>query len=145
MDISVTWWRGAREPTVVMFPKAAARPSPWCHWDSAWGLRQSRGRGTGLGKTQRAKMSSHLLFVLQLLSCLWLFATPWTAARQAFLSFTSSWSLLKLVSIKSVMPCNRLILCRPLLLPSIFPSIRVFSSESALCIRRPKYWSSPYL
>ena len=71
-----------------------------------------------------------------------LFATPSTAARQASLSITNSWSLLKLMSIESVMPSNSLILCHPfLLLPSIFPSIRVFSSESVLCIRWPKYWS----
>ena len=68
--------------------------------------------------------------------------TPWTAARQASLSITSSWSLLKLMSIESVMPSNHLILCRPLLLlPSIFPSNRVFSNESALCARWPKHWS----
>ena len=71
-----------------------------------------------------------------------LFATPWTTAHQASLSITNSWSLLKLVPIESVMPSNHLILCRPvLLLPSIFPSIRVFSNESALWIRWPKYWS----
>ena len=71
-----------------------------------------------------------------------LFTTPWTAAHQASLSITNSQSLLKLISIKSVMPCNHLILCYPLLLPpSIFPSIRVFSNESILCIRWPKYWS----
>ena len=80
--------------------------------------------------------------VLQLFICVQLFATPWTAARQVSLSFTIFWSLLKLLSIKSVMPSNHLILCHPLLLlPSIFPSISVFSNESALCIRRPKYWS----
>ena len=68
--------------------------------------------------------------------------TPWTAACQASLSFTISWSLLKLMAIELVMPSNHLILCHPLLLPpSIFPSIRVFSNESALCIRWPKYWS----
>ena len=68
--------------------------------------------------------------------------TPWTAARQASLSITNSQSLLKLMSIESVMPSNHLILCHPrLLLPSIFPSIRVFSNESVLCIRWPKYWS----
>ena len=67
--------------------------------------------------------------------------TPWTAAHQASLSITNSWSLLKLVTIESVMPSNYLILCRPLLLsPSIFPSIRVFSNESVLRIRWPKYW-----
>ena len=70
------------------------------------------------------------------------FATPWTAARQDTLSITNSWSLLKLMSIESVMPSNHLILCGPLLLmPSIFPSIRVFSKELALQIRWPKYWS----
>ena len=69
-------------------------------------------------------------------------ATPQTAARQASLSITSSWSLPKLISIELVRPFNHLILCHPLLLPpSIFPSIRVFSNESVLCIRRPKYWS----
>ena len=79
---------------------------------------------------------------VQLLSCVRVFATPWTAARQAPLSITSSQSLLKLMSIQSVMPSNHLILCRPLLLlPSIFPSIRVFSNESVLHIRGPKYWS----
>ena len=69
-------------------------------------------------------------------------ATPWTATCQASLSITNSWSLLKLMSIESVMPSSHLILCRPfLLLPSIFPSIRVFSNESSVCIRWPKYWS----
>ena len=67
--------------------------------------------------------------------------TPWTAARQASLSITNSRSLLKLMSIELVMPSNHLILCRPLLLPSIFSSIRVFSNESVLHIRWPKYWS----
>ena len=68
-------------------------------------------------------------------------ATKWTASRQAFLSFTKSRSLFKLMSIASVMPSNHLILCHPLLLPSVFSSIRVFSSESVLRIRLPKYWS----
>ena len=70
-----------------------------------------------------------------------LFATPWTAAHQASLSITNSWSLFKLMSIESVMSSNHLILCHPLLLPSIFPSIRVFSNESVLHIRWPQYWS----
>ena len=75
-------------------------------------------------------------------SHVWIFPTPWTAACQAFLSITNSQSLLKLMSIKLVMPSNHLILCYPLLLlPSIFPSIRVCSNESVLCIRWPKYWS----
>ena len=79
---------------------------------------------------------------VQLLSHIWLFATPWTTARQASLSITNSESLLKLMSIELVMPPNRLIpWCPLLLLPSIFPSIRVFSNESVLCIRWPKYWS----
>ena len=79
---------------------------------------------------------------VQLLSRVWFFVNPWTAAHQASLSFTISQSLLKLMSIESVMPSNHLILCRPLLLlPSIFPSIRVFSNVLALHIRWPKYWS----
>ena len=78
----------------------------------------------------------------QSLSCVWLFATPWTAAHQASLSITNSWSLLKLTSIELVMPSNHLILCHPFLLPpSIFPSIKVFSNELVLWIRWPKYWS----
>ena len=79
---------------------------------------------------------------VQSCSCVWLFATPWTAARQAFLSITNSQTLLRLMSIELVMPSNHLILCHPLLIPpSIFPSIRVFSNESVLCIQWPKYWS----
>ena len=79
---------------------------------------------------------------VQSLNRVWLFAAPWTAACQASLFITNSQGLLKLMSIESVMPSNHLILCCPLLLlPSIFPSIRVFSNESALCIRWPKYWS----
>ena len=79
--------------------------------------------------------------VVQPLSHVWLFATPWTAAHQASLSFTISRSLLKLMSFELVIPSNHLILCHPLLLPSVFPSIRVFSDELALCIRWPKCWS----
>ena len=79
---------------------------------------------------------------VQLLSHVWLFATPWTTACQVSVSITNSWSLPKLTSIESVMPSNHLILCCPLLLlPSICPSIRVFSNESALHIRWSKYWS----
>ena len=79
---------------------------------------------------------------VQSLSCVRVFATPWTAARQVSLPITNSWSLLTLMCIESVMPSNYLILCHPLLLlPSIFPSIRVFSNESVSCIRWPKYWS----
>ena len=84
----------------------------------------------------------YLFSSVQWLSHVQLFATPQTAARQASLSITNSWSLLKFMSIESVMPSNHLILCRPLVLPpSIFPSIRVFSNESVLHIRWPEYWS----
>ena len=80
--------------------------------------------------------------IVQLLSRVWMFVIPGTAACQASLSFTISWSWLKLMSIESVMPSNHPILCPSLLLlPSIFPSLRVFSNESALCTRWPKYWS----
>ena len=82
-----------------------------------------------------------VVVVDQLLSCVQLFATPWTVAYQVSLPFTISQSLLKLMSIELVMPSDRPILCHPLLLPSIFPSIKVFSNESALCIRWPKYWN----
>ena len=86
--------------------------------------------------------ANSVFVVFQSLSHVQLFATPWTAARQASLSFTMSRSLLKLISVELVMPSNHLNLCHPLLLlPSIFPSIRVFSNELALCIRWPKYWS----
>ena len=79
---------------------------------------------------------------VQSLSRVQVFVTPWTTAHQASLSITNYWSLPKPMSIESVMPCNHLIFCRPLLLlPSILPSIRVFSNESALRIRWPKYWS----
>ena len=83
-----------------------------------------------------------VVFVFQSLSCVHLFETLWTAACQASLSVTISWSLLKLMSIESVIPSNCLILCCPLLpLPSVFPSIGVFSNDSALCITWPNYWS----
>ena len=83
-----------------------------------------------------------IVVVVQSLSCVKLFATQWTTTRQASLSFTISQSLLKLMSTESVMPSNHLILCHPLLLlPSIFPNFRVFSIQSVLCIRWPKYWS----
>ena len=87
------------------------------------------------------QLSSVQFSSVQSLSCVRLFVTPWTAARQASLSITSSQSLLKLKSIESVLPYNYLILCLLLLLPSIFPIIRIFPSVSVLCIRWPKYWS----
>ena len=96
---------------------------------------------TSLNK--RNLRESSLVHIVESLSHVQLFATPWTAPCQASLSITNSWSLLKLMSIESVMPSNHLILCHPLLLPpSIFPSIRVFFNESVLHIRWPKYWSS---
>ena len=84
----------------------------------------------------RLLLSNSLNNVVHLLSHVWLFSTPWTS-----LPFTISWSFLKLMSIESVILSDHLVLCHPLLLPPVFPSIRVFSDESALCIRCPKYWS----
>ena len=118
-------------------PLTASPPSPFC----LYLLRVALGLTKPL---QRPFPQHHTLTLssLQLLRHVQLFATPWTAACQASLSITNSWSLLKLMSIASVMPSNHLMLCRPLLLlPSIFPSIRVFSNASALHIRWPKYWS----
>ena len=90
--------------------------------------------------TKKKSCASIVIAVVQSLSHIQLFMTPWTAAWQASLSFTSFQSLLKLTCIQSVMSFNNLILCCPLLLPSIFPSIKVFSNDLALCIRWPKYW-----
>ena len=93
-------------------------------------------------KKLKMDLKNHSFSSVQSLSCVWLFATLWTAASQASLSITNPRSLLKFMSIESVMPSNHLVLCRPvLLLPSIFPSIRVFSNESILRIKWPKYWS----
>ena len=92
----------------------------------------------------QANQSSAYVYIssVQSLGCVQLFVTPWTKAHQPSLSITNSQSLLELMSIKSVMPSNHLILCHPLLLlPSIFPSIRAFSNESVLCIRWLNYWS----
>jgi len=94
------------------------------------------------GKTHPKSDYFGVVVFVHSLSHVWLFVTPWIAAHQAFLSFTISWSLLKLMSIESVMPSSHLILCHSLrLLPSIFPTIRVFSSELALHIRWSKYWN----
>ena len=86
-----------------------------------------------------------VIIFAQSLSCVRLFVTPWTAACQASLSFTISQSLLKLMSIELVMPSNHLVLCHPLLLLSIFPSVRVFPSKLALGIRWPEYWSFSFI
>ena len=96
-----------------------------------------------LSVVERSMLKSPTVTIssVQSLSRVQLFATPWPAALQASLSITNSWSLPKLMSIESVMPSSHLILCHPILLPSFFPSIRVFSNESALCIKWSKYWS----
>ena len=115
----------------------------------AWPLNHGAGLGGGTPRIPRIlsfitdiQVVTQIVVAVHLLSRVWLFATPWTAAHQAALSFIVFQSLLKLMSMKSVMPSNYIILCHPLpLLPSIFPSIRVFSNESALRIRCPKYWS----
>ena len=112
----------AEDPWKVVASRPPALPSPLCE-------RVSPLRGRPLFSCCSVTKSC-------------LFATPWTAAHQAYLSITNSRSLLKFMSIESVIPSNHLILCHPLLLlPSIFPSIRVFSNESFLRIRWPKYWS----
>ena len=111
--------------------------------------REGTGLGVpGVGSTPEATLQAReecvqawLTTVVQLFRHVRLFATLWTAARQASLSFTISQILLKLMSIESMTPSNHLVFCYPLPLPSIFPSIRVFSNESALSIRWPEYWS----
>ena len=121
----------------------------WCQWEKEFSLEQSPVRlGVDPGvMALEPGFSAFLSFYkqchlsVQSLSHVQLFATSWTAACQASLSINNSQSLLKLMSIESVIPSNHLVLCHPLLLPSIFPSIRVFSKESVLCIRWPKYWS----
>ena len=125
------YWSGCHSILQGIFPTQGSNPRLLCllhFWQILYPL-------SHLG-SPRNRLS------VQSLGCVWLFATPWTAACQASLSIINSWSLLKHMSIESVMPSNHLILCRSLLLlPSIFPSIRVFSTESALHIRWPKYWS----
>ena len=106
-----------------------------------WEIEEVKQRERGRAAQTHVSGRVWTLVVVQSLSRVRLSVTPWTAARQASLSFTSSHSLLRLVSIKSVIPSNHLILSCPLLLPSIFPSIGVFSNESALCKKRPKYWT----
>ena len=111
-------------------------------WKIPWMEEPGRLQSMGSKRVRHDWATSVQFSSVQLLSRVRLFATPWTEARQASVSITNTQSLLKLISIKSVMPSIYLILWRPLLLlPSIFPSIRVFSSESVLHIRWPKYWS----
>ena len=155
-------WKLPRE---ALGPSQGPRHTRWqlleVQWKSAGVLKWSKAWGelftwseclslfskiSTLWLPRTSDSDNHILLILyiaavvQLISCVWLFVTSWTAARQASLSFTISQSLLKLMSIESVMPSNHLMLCCPLLLlPSIFPTIRVFSSELAVRIRWPKY------
>ena len=116
--------------------------SPLCTIQMAQSPNRSVEARLEVGFRKLDKLSSIQLVVFQSLSRVWLFVTPWTAARQASLSFTTSWSLLNLMSAELVIPSNHLILCHPLfLLLSIFSSIRVFSNEMAPHIKWPKYWS----
>ena len=137
-------WEGAHtswqiERASMPFPGISLPKSPWVHQPKSSlnpvPLRFLEGFIT------RTPLFISLSQSIQVLSHIWLFATSWTAAHQASLSITNSQSLLKLMSIELVMPSNHLILCCPLLLPSVFPSIRVFSNESVLPIRWLKYWS----
>ena len=116
--------------------------NPFNKMQLPWNLLSLVSHGEGLQHLSISRTLIVQFSSVQLFSRVQLFATPWTAARQVSLSITSSWSLPKPMPNESVMPSNHLILCCPLLLlPSIFPSIRVFSNESALCIRWPKDWS----
>ena len=134
-NLSLPHWQSGSLPTEP--PEKPGTQDGLCKEWSAPNVSNAE-RGTPCsGVSRNAFFSS-----VQLLSRVWLFATPWTAERQASLSITNSQSLLKLMCIESVMPSNHFILCHPLLLPpSIFPSIRVFSNESVLRIRWPQYWS----
>ena len=139
--LKIGWFLVSKLPSMYQ-GREAINCLPKIAFCSSWVARRRKRRG---------KKTKWLLYLsglnvynssVQSLSHVRLFATPWTAARQASLSITNSRSLRKLMSIQSVMPSNHLILCWPLLLPpSVFPSIRVFSNESVLCIRWPKYWS----
>ena len=114
----------------------------WLFYWSIWPRYKNFKRGVCVCMCVCVCVCVCVVVVVQLLSHVWLFGTPWTAARQISLSFTISQSLLKLMSIELVMPSNHLILCHPVLpSPSIFPSIRVFPSELAFRIRWPEYWS----
>ena len=144
------WWAIVRGVTRVGHD-LGPKPPPPC-WQRTVKLRVSQSQTVVSEKQHHHHLKTCLkckfscsnqdLSSVQSFSRVWLFATPWIPARQDSLSITNSWSLLKLMSIESVMPSSHLILCRPLLLlPPIPPSIRVFSNESTLCMRWPKYWS----
>ena len=137
----------APTPILLLSEKALFTNAPSseeaCGSHSVWERYLPLFHGQGLRQDQVSDPLSHLVAVVQSLSPVQLFMAPWTAAGQVSLPFTISQSLLRLMSIELVMPSNHLILYHPLLfLPSIFPSIGVFSNESALCIRWPKYWGS---
>ena len=123
--------RGTHPPLPICAQQAASVPTQ--------GSQQPLGPGQ---VDSHSTVFLEVVVVIQLLSHVRFFVTPWTTAHQASLSYTISQSLLKLMSIEPMMPSNHLILCHPLLLlPLIFPSIRIFSNESAFCLRWPKYWS----
>ena len=127
-------WRRAWQPTPVFLPGESHGQRSLAGY-SPLGCKES-------DRTEQLTLTVYQFSSVQSLSHVWLFVTPWTIAHQASLSITNSWSPPKLMSIELAMQSNHLILCCPLLLlPSIFPSIRVFSNESALRIRWPKYWS----
>ena len=128
------------EKEMATHPSILAWRIPWT--EELNGLQSMGLQRIGHNQSQSNWVHMHVpVVVIHSLSRIWLFVTPWTAARQTSLSFIISCNFLKLMSIESVMPSNHLILCCPLLLSSLFPSIRVFFSESAVCIRWPKYWS----
>ena len=134
----IFWLSGFFFP--IKFPYILAPPTPF--WNSPLELSESPSPQLKSWPSLQREFSNFQLSSVQLLSRVWLFATPWAAVHQASLSNTNSHRLPKLMSTESVMLSNHLILCCPLLLlPSIFPRIRVFSNESTLCIREPKYWS----
>ena len=148
------WWEPVSQRVERPYHSTCDLSRETWYWDKGDPLLKRRGifyenkkeilrtKSNLIWKQNFLKKNLTFLSSVQVLSHVWLFVTPWTAARQASLSITNSQSLLKLMSIESVMPSNHLILCcHLLLLPSIFPSIRVFSNESALHIRWPKYWS----
>ena len=145
-DTYVLWNHAHVIPTDLTSLKASCSDHPCLHlaynWIACLEKTVSGGGRNTLADYRRIELQSVQFSLVQSLSHVQLFVTPWTAAHQASLSVTNSRSSLKPMSFDSVMPSNHLILCHPLLLlPSIFPSIRVFSNESALHIRWPKYWS----
>ena len=125
-----------------MWPQAHRKPMLYFSKEQWFSIHYNKSPTYKPSSCELSKMQMYIVIAIQLLSRVWLFVTPWTAALQVSLSITNSRNLLKLMSIESGVPSSHLILCRPFLfLPSIFPSIRIFSNESAFHIRCPKYWS----